>query len=269
MDWIREFSSAELINIIEANLEAWVPELGKMGRMSVNDPPGVIRSIVDIPTPFFNSIMNTKLSPVQVDATIQAIILDAKVRKVPALWWVGPSTQPTDLDEHLVKSGFTVDENGPGMAVELARLNEGLREVSGLSIRLAQDDDTQWTWCRTMAQGFGIPADKEFVVKAWHDLLSLMNAELVLPYLGWLNGKPVSVCLLFLGAGVAGIYSVATIPEARRRGAGAWVTLHALLQARLKGYKVGVLEASEMGGSVYRLLGFQAYCRICSYVFRP
>jgi hypothetical protein len=177
MDRIREFISTELVNIIETNLEAWVPQLGKMGRMSVIDPPGVTRSIVDIPSPLFNSIMNTRLSSEQVEPTIQAIIQDARARNVPVLWWVGPSTQPADLDEHLITAGFIVDEVGPGMAVELDRMNEALREVPGLSVRLAQDDDSRWTWVRTMAQGFETPAGKEFVLKAWHEFLSLMDPE--------------------------------------------------------------------------------------------
>jgi hypothetical protein len=46
------------------------------------------------------------------------------------------------------------------------------------------------------------------------------------------------------------------LPEVRRKGVGAQVTRYPLMQARGMGYKVGVLQASEMGYSVYRSLGF-------------
>jgi len=120
-----------------------------------------------------------------------------------------------------------------------------------------------------MALGFEVPATRvDFAVNSWHELLSQVDPEITQTYIGWLDGKPVATSLLQLGGGVAGIFSVTTIPEARRKGIGAQVTLYPLLQARDRGYKVGVIESSEMGFDVYQSLGFNEYCRICSYVWR-
>jgi GNAT superfamily N-acetyltransferase len=84
-----------------------------------------------------------------------------------------------------------------------------------------------------------------------------------------LGEEPVATATLFFGVGVAGIYFVCTVERARRRGIGAGITLTALREARDLGYKVGVLGSSEMGYPVYRGLGFEEYCRIGLYEWRP
>ena len=81
-------------------------------------------------------------------------------------------------------------------------------------------------------------------------------------YLGYLNGEPVSTSCVFFGGGAAGIYNVATLPEARGKGLGAAITLQPLLDARQAGYRVGTLQSSDMGFNVYKKLGFRHLCQI-------
>jgi len=266
---LRDISPNRLVTAIEENLFSWIPVFGRIWESRVNDPPGVIRSISDIPVSLFNSIMDARLAPENVEAAIQFLVADAEQRNVPILWWVGPSTQPADLAKYLEKYDFSVDDDGPGMAVILENLYENLPMAEGISIHPVQDIETQWEWCRTMAQGFEIPTSKvEFAVNSWHYLVSRVDPVTTRAYLARLNGKPVATSLLQLGGGVAGIYGVATIPDARRKGIGARVTLYPLLEARAMGYMAGILQASEMGFSVYRSLGFVEYCKISSYVWR-
>ncbi|MGH2606372.1 MAG: GNAT family N-acetyltransferase, partial [Anaerolineales bacterium] len=85
-------------------------------------------------------------------------------------------------------------------------------------------------------------------------------------YLAMLNGRAVSWASVFYATGVAGIYAVGTAAEARRQGIGSAVTLRALLDARERGYRVGMLQSSEMGYNVYRRLGFETCFRIKTYV---
>lgn len=266
---LMDRSETRLINAIEENLFAWLPVCARLEGARLGDTPGVRRSITNAPVSLFNSIMDARLTPENVEATIDLIQADAATRKIPIQWWVGPSTRPQDLVGRLLSHGFEPDDGGPGMAVELDRLNESLPYPMELSILPADDKPSIRAWCRALLEGFEIPEAKfEIVNTYWGDLLSRVDRAIMVPFVAWLDEKPVATSLLLLGAGVAGIYAVATIPEARRKGIGARVTLHPLKVARSRGYKVGILQASEMGLPVYRTLGFQEYCMITSYTWR-
>jgi ribosomal protein S18 acetylase RimI-like enzyme len=267
-DILQDLSPARLATAVEENMAAFLPVFGLLGRVCSDDPAGVKRSASDIPMALLNSVMDARLEADQADAAIQRIQADARARNVPVLWWIGPSTLPLDLAERLLGHGFTVDEKGPGMALDLARLKDSRPAPEGLSFHLVEDDASRRQWCSTMLTGFEAPPSAAFVLEAWHDLLSRADQETVLSYVGLLDGRPVATSLLFLAAGVAGIYSVATDPEARGKGIGSWMTRTAILKARSLGYRAGVLGASEKGIGVYRSLGFVECCRIDSYHWR-
>lgn len=270
VETLQDLSPARLITAIEQNLSSWIPIFGLTGVTRSDDPPGVKRSISPVPMALFNSIMDARLTPENADAAIQAVKADADIRQVGVMWWVGPSTRPADLGKRLEASGFVFDDDSPGMVVELSKLPENLDVPEGLSIQRVDSADDLREWCAAMAAGLEIPAARvDLTLDTWSKLLQLVNREVTQTFLARLNGQPVATSLLQLAAGVAGIFSVATIPDARRKGIGAQVTLYPLLQARAMGYKAGVLGASEMGVGVYRSLGFQEYCRITSYVYQP
>jgi predicted acetyltransferase len=104
--------------------------------------------------------------------------------------------------------------------------------------------------------------------KVWYDFF----AEAVFDqpfwtYLAFLNGQSVATSQLFLSAGVAGIYNVTCVPEARGQGIGAAITQAPLLDARAIGYRVGILQASKLGYPVYRRLGFQDFGKMSLYLW--
>ena len=77
-------------------------------------------------------------------------------------------------------------------------------------------------------------------------------------YIARLEGKPASGLVTFEHDGSAGIYWVATRPEARGRGL-AWRLLgQALADARDRGCTVSTLEATKMGAPVYERLGYRS-----------
>ena len=88
-------------------------------------------------------------------------------------------------------------------------------------------------------------------------------------FLGRVQGEPAATCSVFFGAGVAGIYDVATLPEHRRRGLGAAVTRAATSAAIAGGYRMAILHSSTAGAAMYRALGFDDVCLIGQHVWAP
>jgi hypothetical protein len=84
-----------------------------------------------------------------------------------------------------------------------------------------------------------------------------------------LGGRPVAKSALFLSSGVVGVYEVATAQAMRRRRIGTAVTLVPLLHALELGYRIGTLQASEMGIGVYARLGFRQVCTFSHHAWEP
>lgn len=176
-----------------------------------------------------------------------------------------PPQTPTDWDGTLKKQGFSFSDSTPGMAVDMNTLDESVHMVDGLEYRVADENDSVQVWSNVFAKGYGLPLEWEpLTFKVWNNLgfdLPIRN------YIGYLHGKPVSTSCLFLGGGAAGIYSVATLPEARGKGIGAAMTVKPLLDAYKMGYRIGVLQSSEMGFNIYKRIGFRHLCQI-EYFYR-
>ncbi|HEX5688592.1 MAG TPA: GNAT family N-acetyltransferase [Roseiflexaceae bacterium] len=262
----RDLSAESLIAAIEANLFAFMPLFRKLPRIEVHQGSAVTWSISDLPFPDFNSVIRAQLPAEEIDTTIQSILAQARTRNVPLLWWIGPSTRPADLDQHLKRHGFANQGHLTGMALELARMQEIGLALPGLSVRRVEDDRSLKLWSEVCAAGFGIP---DLAGKAYYEFMTYMDADTAIAYIGWLNDQPVATSLLMLAAGVAGIYNVATISEARRQGIGALMTSTPLRDARERGYNIGVLHSSDMAIGVYRSLGFREYCTFQHYVWLP
>jgi hypothetical protein len=75
-------------------------------------------------------------------------------------------------------------------------------------------------------------------------------------YVGYMGAKPVACNLVFDGAGVAGLFCIGTVPQARGKGAARPIILQPLLDSLDAGYRYGVLFSSPMGLPVYEHLGF-------------
>ena len=149
-----------------------------------------------------------------------------------------------------------------------ARRGTSGQELVGLTIEPVVDAAGLDRWRSVQQRGLGL--DDE-ATEAWFVAHRRPGFDPALPLRNWvasLDGVPVAAAALFVGAGVAGIYNVCTVPEARGRGIGGAVTGAALDEAATRGFGLAVLGSSEMGYPVYRRLGFRDVSRLRSYALR-
>ncbi len=265
-DWLVISSLSDIINSIDENLFSYISNIGRLPNAELYNDAKIKWVLTDIPHPLFNNVIRAQIETETIDATILSLIEKAKSRKTPLLWWISPTTQPSDLGKHLVKHGFVDDGQIPGMAIDLTSLKGDFRLPTGLTIQKVRDDESMRIWSEIFTEGFGLP---EFVTESTHNTIGIADSNTTTAYLGWMNDKPVATSLLVLAGGVAGIYNVTTIPSARRKGVGTYMTRAGLQDAQERGYKVGILEATLMGVSMYRKLGFQEVCQISAFVWSP
>lgn len=267
IDVLADLSPAALVRSVRANLYAQFRFLGRAPVTDFLESEVLLSWHTPLPIPKQNGVLSLQGAPGDAAQLVAERLARFRERQVEVVtWWFEDGVEEAGWEGHLRRTGFQVDSGEPGMAIDLQLLSEAPGWPASLEIRPVQEPSTLRTWVRTGLAGFGMPAGLEEGVFALFEGMGL--ALPVRHYVGYVDGEPVATSSLFLGAGVAGIYNVSTIPAGRGRGVGRAMTLAPLLDARGLGYRAAVLQSSEMGFSVYRRLGFEQVCEMNHYTWR-
>jgi ribosomal protein S18 acetylase RimI-like enzyme len=261
----------DLMKAIEwSRFEAFA-SLGRPPYGEVQSDPELVRIVTRIPvlSPLSSAIFRAQFSPDDTDRQIDQALSEFAERRLPVIWNTGPSTRPRDLPRSLVAHGWTPLLEPTGMAARLDALHLQVSALAALEIEPVMDADRLKHWAEVFVAGFGVAGNIQQPVCQLFAGLALEPDAPWRLFLGVLTGKPVATSALYCGAGVAGIYFVTTLPQARQRGIGAAVTSAALAKATALGYDTAVLHASPMGLGMYARLGFQTYCRLGLFAWTP
>jgi GNAT superfamily N-acetyltransferase len=115
---------------------------------------------------------------------------------------------------------------------------------------------------RVVTTGFG--SDPAVAMgTACRDLLDRSGCVV---YVGYADGSPVVSGLGWRSGRTIGVYSIATVQSARRRGYGAAMTARVMADGVDAGCDEAALQASDMGRPIYERLGFRTVVRYVAYV---
>lgn len=256
---LTDLSSSSLSTAAKASLYAYFRALRYSTNATVQENADGFRWLTGIPFSWFNGLLSTQEPPRNASQIVEDTLAYFRSQGVRSFsWWLAPHLQSDAWAEHLLPRGFRYDDSTPGMAIDLDALPP-LAEHS-LVIREVRARQDLVTWAGVMVRGFEMP---EELTPQFLGLFDSLESDVPAHhYLGFLNGTAVATSTLLLDAGVAGIYNVATVPEARGHGVGSLMTLAPLHAGREMGYRAGVLQSSEMGYGVYQRLGFQKITQV-------
>jgi len=266
---IEDTSSNELLTALESNMITFYSAYGRATGSTLQATSEVVWFYTGIQVPLFNGVLSARLKPNGVKATVDRLQAKIDEQGAPGLWWIGPQSTPDNLGSLLEEHGLQPAGEVPGMAIDLVWVDNQPETIANFTIQKVSNPEMQALWARTAAVGTGFPDTAAAAMARLEATLADPQYREQHRYLGLLNGTPVATSAMVLDSGVAGIYAVATIPEARRQGIGRMMTVLPLLEARQMGFRVGVLQASSMGYSTYKRIGFEDVCRYRLHVQSP
>jgi ribosomal protein S18 acetylase RimI-like enzyme len=251
-------ASDEALDPVFEQLARIFVELGRVLQVPggvMGSRPGLWYGAIGGPIAGFNRLVVTRMDAATVEADLDAA-LEALARFPILSAWIPPGAAPPDLGERLGRRGFVADDDlVPAMAADLDGL-PSIEPASGVTWARVDTADGIPDLLDVLCAGFEVPDSlRPMFERALAGVASAPRH--VASYLVSLDGRPASTAMAAVIDDVAGIYNVATIPEARGRGLGALATHLAMRRGGELGAKMAVLESSDMAYSLYERLGFR------------
>jgi GNAT superfamily N-acetyltransferase len=150
----------------------------------------------------------------------------------------------------------------PGMALHPLPPSGTVTPPPGHDIRRVSDRAGVTDHLRAAAAGFGMPV--EWLEPVITESLSARPA--VSMYVGYSDGVAVTTGMGIRTGRTIGVYNIATVEAARRRGLGAAMTMRVVDDGSAAGCDVAILQSSDMGFPVYERLGFRTVVEYVGYV---
>jgi ribosomal protein S18 acetylase RimI-like enzyme len=171
-----------------------------------------------------------------------------------SVWVRGGQEEDRELVAAAETAGFQLVYEMPEMTLGEKLTSAELPPGAELRKLTAIEQATDfWHVATTSYSSIGFPPE----VFAGYTNHAGLLAENVVAFVALLDGEPVSIAMTMVSHGVAGIYWVGSLEQARGKGLGRAVTVAATNAGFDLGADIASLQASPMGKPIYLGLGYE------------
>ena len=252
---------------VEDNWSAAWATLGRLPdapQTHVDDTPDFVRVYTPgSPEMLLNLLMRyTSSAPVEPD-DVERAIAPYRAHRLPFQWWLTLGLEPPDLRQCLRAIGMQHAWGGAtSMTLPLEGWTPRYRAPAPdtlLGSVVTPEDEREAL--RVICEVFFVPSAP---MARW----TIQNPAFEV-YCARLNGRVVCALATLRRAEVVGVYHVATLPSARRRGIAGNLLLLALHAAQEAGCTLATLTATPEARHLYERLGFRACGTIEQWIPGP
>jgi ribosomal protein S18 acetylase RimI-like enzyme len=158
-----------------------------------------------------------------------------------------------DIERAALAAGFRAGWSERPMAIAAPPSTGATPEE--VDVRLVEDASAVGDYGRVVALANDDPGERERAPLLFHD--DTIVAPHIAAFVAYIGDEPVACAMTLVSHRIAGVFYVATVEHARRRGLGDALTRMAARAGFEMGAQAAWLGASEMGAGLYRRIGFQ------------
>jgi len=263
------FTAEQQVHAVAGNLLEALRFFGEARRDGeIQDLPGLSLIFCGLNYAAFNAALMAQ--PIDGDSRELSRLIDASAAQFEArglrwTYWLCDdflsATLRREAPRIFNERGLRHLTDAPGMYAD--RLLPAKRALPTLEIRSVSDEPTRAAFAEIMSTGFEIPHSVSTAIyggpQAW---LGAFRG-----YVGYASGKPVTTAATVTTGGVVGLYSVATLPQYRRRGFAEAIMRQVMQQiGRSAGIERTVLQATQSGLGLYEAMGYKTVTQFDVYI---
>jgi GNAT superfamily N-acetyltransferase len=255
--------------VVEENLRVAMRCYSRVNdRGEARDYPGISVAYCGMPCSIFNSaLLNGPSNETELRKLLALASVHFKQRGVGwTLWLCEDLLSEARLRRNartvVSECGLQVIAQPPGMFAP--KLQPMRRPPAPLEFRAVADPTTRLDFAHLSSIIFSLPFQTAQAIYTAEDLWKP-------PMSGWVGyheGRPVTLASVVVAAGAAGVYSVGTLSEFQRRGFAETIVRHALERSRgAVGSEVTILQSTSQGMKLYSQMGYKPVTRFGVYMY--
>ena len=251
---------------VERNLRAAMRAYSVIGENAeARDYPGLVVASSGMNVPVFNSAMLTQPT-ISIEPLVTLADVHFQARRLGWTFWLCDDLVTNGVGSDAGSSVFRKKNmlriaDPPGMYAE--RIEPPIRKPAPMSFAPVDNERTRLEFAHIASVVFTLPFETSKRIYGAAGLWSSPTCG----WIGYFEGKPVSVVTTVIAAGAVGVYSLGTLPQHQGCGFGETLLRHALEDARrTSGLQTSVLQAAPQGLRLYLRLGYRVVTRFSIFM---